>query len=76
MTIDLFDGCRGSRRGMEHPPYLRTALLNRRWLDILRAMEAMRAPLWCLTPILDRRLRVQLPVALERLARDRLWPWG
>jgi hypothetical protein len=76
MAIDLFGEDRCSRHGMEHPPYLRTALLNRRWLDILRAMEAMRAPLWRLTPILDRRLRVQLPVALERLARDRLWPWG
>ena len=76
MAIDLFGEDRCSRHGMEHPPYLRTALLNRRWLDILQAMEAMRTPLWRLTPILDRRLRVQLPVALERLARDRLWPWG
>jgi len=57
------------RRLQFHPrdPWLPTALLNRRWLDILRATEALRTPLWRLTPILDRRLRVQLPVALERL---------
>ena len=76
MAIDLFGEDRCSRHGMEHPPYLRTALLDRRWLDILRAMEAMRAPLRRLTQILDRRLnRVKLPVALEyALHHKRLRP--